>query len=85
MDGPPQAGLLCGDSKPRHLLGAEAPGYPMRTPSGPWVCSQGDLMGWAPAASKGTQNVPSQYSESIWAGCLSAWPPEDGACAVWKA
>lgn len=71
MDGPPQASLLCGNRKLRHLLREETPVCPVRKLSGPSVCSQGQLMGWALAASQGTQNAPSQYSESIWAGCPS--------------
>ena len=43
---------------------------PVRKLSGPWMCSQGRLMGRVLAASQGTQNVPSQNSESIWVGSL---------------
>lgn len=78
MDGPPQASLLCGNIKLRHLLWKEAPVCPVRKLSGPSVCSQGQLMGWALAASQGTQNAPSQYSESIWAGC----PSTAGLCGT---
>lgn len=44
-DRPPQARLLCGNRKPRHLLRAEVPGCPLRKPSGPLVCSRGRLIG----------------------------------------
>lgn len=64
----PQARLLCGNRRRGPVLGAEAPGWPVRKPPGPWVCSQGRLVGCALAASQETQNVPSQYSRSLWAG-----------------
>lgn len=73
------------ERKPRHLLGAEAPGCPVRKPSGPWVCSQGRLIGCALAASQETQNVPSQYSRSIWVGSSCTASLWDHAFAIWKA